>query len=51
MTKRALAVLIAVVVAVGAGAAVIASSIGGSDAPPTHTMDDGKTMDGSQMTP
>lgn len=51
MTKRALAALITAVVVVGFAAAVIASTVGGSDKPSVHTMSGGKPMTGTMTTP
>ena len=54
MTRRALTILIAAVVAIAFAAAVIATSVGGNDDSTvmpagTHRMDDGSTMSGSSM--
>ena len=46
MSKKALAVLIAGVLAVAGGAAALAASIGGSDNQTVHTMPNGQTMTG-----
>lgn len=51
MTKRALTILIAAIVAVGLATAVIASSVGGDgDGSPSHAMPGGQTMTGESMT-
>ena len=51
MTKRALTLLIAAIVVVGLGTAVIVSSLGGSsDGSPSHAMPGGQTMTGESMT-
>ena len=47
MSKRAIALLVAGVLAVGGGAAALAASLGGSDNPSVHTMSNGQTMTGT----
>ena len=50
MTKRALIFLVVAVLLVGGATAVIARSLGGSDASPaTHVMPNGQTMNGDSM--
>ena len=50
MTKRALIILIAAVLAVGFATVAIATSIGGDDSnQPGHTMPGGETMEGESM--
>ena len=50
MSKKALAVLVAGVLAVAGGAAALAASLGGSDNNQTvHTMPNGHTMSGDSM--
>jgi hypothetical protein len=46
MTKRGLIILIVAVLAVGFGTAAIASSIGGSEDQPVHTLPNGQTHTG-----
>ena len=47
MSKRAIAFLVAGVLAVGGGAAALASSLGGSDNSSVHKMSNGQTMTGT----
>ena len=49
MSKKALAYLAAGVIAIGGGAAAVATAVGGDDGGPTHTMQNGQTMSGSHM--
>jgi hypothetical protein len=46
MTKRALAILVGVVIAVAGAAVAIATSISGSDEPPVHTLPGGEVHTG-----
>jgi len=49
MTKRALTILVVAILLVGGATAVIASSIGGSDASSGHVMPGGQIMNGESM--
>ena len=49
MTRKAIALIVAGVVAVAVLTVVLASSLGGSDAAATHSMPDGRTMQGESM--
>ena len=48
MLNRTVTVLIVVVLALGFGAVIVASSMSGEE-PQTHTMPDGEQMDGGEM--